>query len=108
METRKLTLKYSPYVVEYNIESNSYNKRDVEFVDMDLPYNKLSVEVLANESNTRSKKRHIIVNTDDEIEDVPKPKTTREKKIPVKHVGKKNTKASVPISGLISCPSLDI
>ena len=75
---------------------------------MNLSYNKLSVQVLANDSNTRSKKRRVIVDTDDEIEEVPKPKTTREKKTPVKRVGKKSTKASVPISGLVGRPPPDI
>ena len=107
-ETRKPTPKYSPYVVEYNGNSDSDNKGDVKFVDIDLPCNKLSVQLLANDSNTHSKKRRVIVDTNNEIEEVPKPKTTREKKTPVKHVGIKSTKASESICSLIDCPPSDI
>ena len=75
---------------------------------MDLFSNKLIVQVLANDSNTRSNKRRIIVDTDDDIKEVPKLSTIREKKILVKRVEKKSTKVSVPISGLVARPSPDI
>ena len=58
--------------------------------------------------NTYYKKRRIVVNTDDEIEEVFKSNITQEKKTLVKRVGKNSTKASVPISGLIGRISPEI
>ena len=55
--------------------------------------------MLANDSITHTKKRHVI--TDNENDKPPKPKTNQEKRKPIKQVGKKNTKASAPISGLV-------
>ena len=107
-KTIRPSSKQSPRVVEYNGDSDSDEEEDVEFVDVDLPCNKLSVQLLANNSTTRSKKRRVVIDTDDEAEEVSKVKTTREKKIPVKRVGKKSSKASVPISGLVGKPSPDI
>ena len=92
----------------YNVDSNSDKKEEGEFDDMDLSCNKLSIQLLANDSNICSKKRHVIVDKDDEIEKFPKSKTTQEKKPPIKNVRIKSGKTSVPISGLVSCPSPDI
>ena len=100
--------KRSTRVVEYNGDSDSDgDDEDAEFVDVDLPCNKLSLQLLANDSITRTKKRRVI-ETDDEDNEPLKPKATREKRKPVKRVGKKSTKASVPIAGLVGQAPPDI
>ncbi len=92
--------KRSTRVVEYNGNSDSDDDdEDVEFIDIDLSYNKLSVQLLANDSITRTKKRRVI--TDDEDDEPPRPKANRKKRKPIKRVRKKSTKASIPIFGLI-------
>ena len=78
------------------------------FIDIDLSCNKLSVQLLAHNFTAYSKKRRIVIDTDDKAEEVYKTKTTQEKKILVKQVGKQSSKVSVPISDLISKLSPDI
>ena len=96
------TIKQSTWVAEYNGDSDSDdNDEDVEFVDVDLPCNKLNVQLLANDSITRAKKRRVL-ETEDKADTPPKIKATREKRTPVKRVGKKSSKASVPIFSLVS------
>ena len=101
------TLKQSTRVIDYNGDSDSDSDNNVEFVDIDLPCNKLSVQLLANDSITRTKKRRIR-KTEDEADEPLNSKVTREKKTPVKQVGKKSSKVSVPISGLVGKPPPDI
>lgn len=75
VEIKKPARKYSPLITEYNINCNSDNKEDIEFVDVDLSYNKLNVQLLTNDFNTYLKKRCVIVNTNDKIEEISKLKT---------------------------------
>lgn len=72
----------------------------MEFVDIDLPCNKFSLRLLANDSITYIKKRRI-VKIEDKVNEALKVKATQEKKIPVKLVSKKSSKASIPISDLV-------
>ena len=66
-------IKQSTRVVEYNEDSESDNDdEDVEFVNVNLPYNKLSLQLLANDSINRTKKRRVITN--DENDEPLKPK----------------------------------
>ena len=100
-------IKRSNRVIEYNrdLESDN-NDKDVKFVDANLLDNKLTLQLLANDSITRIKKRRVI--TDDEDDEPPKPKANREKRKPVKQVGKKSIKESASISGLVARPTFDI
>ena len=83
--------------IKHNSHYNSNFNYDAEFVNIDLSGNKLVVQLLANNSATRTKKRHV-----NEI----KNKTIRaliiditgEKKVLVKCVGKASSKTSVSIS----------
>ncbi len=101
------TPKQSTCVIDYNGSSNSDSDNKVEFVDIDLPCNKLSVWLLANDSITRTKKRRVL-ETEDEADKPSKANTTWEKRKLVKRVGKKSSKASVSIFGLVGKPPLDI
>lgn len=101
------TPKQPTRVIDYNGDSNSDSDNNVEFVDIDLPCNKLSIQLLANNVVTRTKKRHVL-ETEDEADESSKVKATQEKKIPTKRVGKKSSKASNPISGLVGKPPLNI
>ncbi len=100
--------KRSIRVVEYNGDSDlNDDDEDIEFINViDLPYNKLCLQLLANDFITRTKKKHVIIDGKD---DEPlKPKVNREKSKLIKQIGKKTTKASIPISGLVSQPLFDI
>lgn len=101
------TPKQSTWVINYNGNSNSDSDNNAEFVDVNLSCNKLSVRLLANDTITRTKKRRVL-ETENEVDEPPKVKATREKKIPTKRVGKKSSKASVPISGLVGKSPPDI
>ncbi len=62
-------------MVEYNGDSDSDDDNEnIEFIDIDLPYNKLSLQLLANDSITHTKKRRVI--TDDKDNELSKPKAT--------------------------------
>lgn len=52
----------------YNKDSDSNKEEDVEFVDVDFLYNKLSVQLLANNSTIHLKKRLIVLKTEDEAD----------------------------------------
>lgn len=95
-------------MVEYNggFDSDGDDK-DIKFVDVDLPYNKLNLQLLANQFITRTKKKYVI-KIDDKDDKPLKPKATREKKKPVKQVRKKSTKVSILISGLVGQPLSNI
>ena len=92
-------------VIHYNDDSDS--DKEVEFIDVYLPCNKLSLQLLANDVTTRSKKRRVD-DIEDETTKAHKTNTAREKKVPVKRVGKKSSKASVPISRLVKHPASDV
>ena len=92
---------------QHDSHHNSDSDDDAEFVDVDLPCNKLSVQLLANNSATRTKKRRVN-ETNEEAGEAPMTNVTREKNVPIKRVGKKSSKASVPISGLVGKPPPDI
>ena len=92
---------------QYNSHSNSDSDDDVEFFDIDLSCNKLSVQLLANTFATCTKK-HCINQTVKEAGEAPMTNVTQEKKVSIKRIGKKSLKALVPISGFVSKPPLDI
>lgn len=99
--------KQSTRVVDNNRDSDSNNNdEDIEFINVDLPCNMFSVQLLANDSIIRINKKDRI--TDDKDDEPSKSKANQEKKKLVKRVGKKSTKASIPISSLIGQPPLDI
>ncbi len=87
-------------MIDYNGNFNSNYDNNIEFVDLDLPCNKLSVRLQANDSITRTKKKYQL-KTRDEADEPSKVKATREKRKLVQRVGKKSSKASVFISGLV-------
>lgn len=78
------TAKRFTRVIEYNCDSDSDDDdEDVEFVDVNLPCNKLSLQLLTNNCITCTKKRRLI-ETGDKDDELPKPKVMREKTKPVK------------------------
>lgn len=72
----------------------------MKFVNIDLLCNTLSIQLLVNDSIIHIKKRRIL-KTEEEVNKCLKTEVTREKKIPIKQDGKKNSKASVLISGFV-------
>lgn len=51
------SIKRFTQLVEYNRDSNSDDDNEnVEFIDIDLPCNKFNIQLLANNSITRTKK----------------------------------------------------
>ncbi len=71
MPKRPSTKRYIR-VVEYNRDSDSDNDdKDIEFIDVNLPCNKLSLQRLANDSIIRTKKRRVI--TDNKDDEPPRP-----------------------------------
>lgn len=60
-------------MVEYNKDSNSDDDdKDVKFVDIDILYNKPSLQQLANDSIIYTKKKQVFT-TDDKDDKLPKP-----------------------------------
>lgn len=94
-------------MIEYNGDFDSDSDKDIKFVDVDLPCNKLSLQLLANNFITYTKKRQVI-KVDDEDDKFPKSKATLEKRKPVKQVKKKSNKTSVFIASLVCQSPLDI
>ena len=92
-------------MIYYNDDSDS--DEEVEFINVHLPCNKLSLQLLANDATTCPKKRHVD-DIKNEATKAPKTNTAREKKVMVKRVRKKSSKISVPISGFVKYPALDI
>lgn len=80
----------------------------MKFVDINLLYNKLSVQLLTNNFTARSKKRGVVTNSNDKVETVGKAKTTWEKNILIKQIGKNSSKVSVPVSCFVAKLFLDI
>lgn len=66
-------------MVEYNGDSDSDEEENVEFVDADLPCDKLSVQLLANGFATCIKKRRVL-EIEDEADEPPKIKAHSEKR----------------------------
>ena len=65
------------------------------------------MQLLANNFATCTKKRYVN-ETEDEAIKAPTADITREKKVPVKCVGKESSKASVSISGHFKYPASDV
>lgn len=99
--------KQPTQVINYNSNSNSDSNNNAEFVDIDLPCNNLSLRLLANDIITCTKKRRVL-KTEDKADEQPKVKATQRKKIPNKQVGKKSSKASVLISGVVGKRFLNV
>ena len=72
----RLTPKRSTCAIDSNSNSNSDSDNDVEFADINLSCNKLSVHLLANDSMTLTKKRRVL-ETEDEGDEPSKVKSTR-------------------------------
>ena len=106
-EAMRSTLKQLTRVIAYNGDSDFDSDNNVEFVNIDLPCNKLSVRLLANDSISRIKKKRVL-EMEDEANESLKAKVIQEKKTPIKRVRKKSPKALVPISGLVGKFLLDI
>lgn len=96
---------------EMNIQYNSYHASnsndDTEFVNVDLPCNKLSVQLLANKSATRTKKQYIN-KIDKKVGQAPKTNVTQEKRVLIKFIGKKSSKTSIFISDFMGKSLSDI
>ena len=86
---------------------HSDSDKEVEFINIHLPYNKLSLQFFANNAITCLKK-YCVDDIKDKTTKASKTNTTQEKKVLVKRVGKKSSKASVLISRLVEHPILDI
>ena len=65
------------------------------------------MQLLANNSAIRTKKRRVN-KTNEEASEAPMTNITQEKKVLIKRIGKKSSKASVPISGFVGRPPPDI
>ena len=74
-EAMKSTLKQFTHMIDYNGNSDSDSNNNVEFADIDLPCNKLSVQLLGNDFITRIKKRHVF-KTEDKADKSLKTKIT--------------------------------
>lgn len=94
-------------MLTYNSTFDSNSNNNVEFININLPCNKLSIQLLANDSMTYTKKKYV-VEIEDKANEPPKSKPTPEKRVPIKQVGKKSSKVSVPIYSFIGKASLDI
>lgn len=106
-EVIRLTSKQFTYVIEYNGNSNTNFDNNVEFIDVDLSCNELNVRLLANDPITYTEKRRIF-KTEDKNKKCSKIKAIWEKKILIKRVDKKNSKASVLISAFVNKCFLNI
>ncbi len=58
------------YYGHFNLDNDD---KDVKFIDINLPYNKLNIQLLANDFITCTKKRRVI--TDNKDNKSSKPKT---------------------------------
>lgn len=56
----KSTSKQSICVINYNGDFNSDFDNNMEFIDINLLSNKLSVKLIANDSITHIKKKHVL------------------------------------------------
>lgn len=75
LEVIKSIPKQFTYIINYNSTFDYNFDNNVEFIDVDLPCNKLNIWLLANNSVTSTKKRHII-ETKDKDNEPPKIKPT--------------------------------
>lgn len=73
----------------------------MEFIDINLPYNKLNIKLLVNRSTAILKKKHLILKIENEANDRLKAKATLEKKISIKWVRKKSLKTLILIFSFI-------
>ncbi len=69
------TPKWSTCVINHKSDSNSDSDNDVEFVDIDLPCNRLTVRPLANDSIICTKKKRVL-ETEDGADERSKVKAT--------------------------------
>ena len=60
VEAMRLTLRQSTYVIDYNGNYDFDFDNNIEFFDIDLLCNKLSIQLLANDFITHTKKRYIL------------------------------------------------
>lgn len=86
---------------------NSDSDKNEEFINVDLFCNKISIQLLANDSITHFKKCQINKSGDDTNEAL-KTNTAKKKKASIKRIGKKSSKASVFILGLVDHLALNI
>lgn len=83
VEVIKLTPKQFTHIIEYNNNSNSSFDNNIKFVHDNLPYNRLSIQLLANDSIIRTKKKRIVKTKDESVE-APKIKVIQKNKTLVK------------------------
>lgn len=93
--------------IDSYLNSNSDSNDYAEFDNVNLPCNKLRMQLLAKNSATCTKKT-CINKTDKKAGKAPKTNVIQEKRIPIKRVEKKSSKVSVPISGFMSKPPPNI
>lgn len=74
--------KQSLYLINYNDNSNTNSGINIVFIKVDIPFNKLSIQLLAYDVITYTKIKHVI-KIEDNINEAPKLKTTQEKRIPI-------------------------
>lgn len=100
--------KWFIHIVEYNRKFNFDKQNDIKFIDIDLLYNKLSVELLANNFNIELKKKYNIVNLNNKINKILKFKVMQKKKTLIKQIKKIIFKVSIFISVFVSYQSPNI
>lgn len=83
MKAIKQIFKQSICIIDYNGNIDFDLNNIVEFVNINLPYKKLSVQLLVNDSITYTKKRQIL-KIEDEVNKSLKSKIIWKKKILVK------------------------
>ena len=102
-----LISKQSICLIKYNSNFKFNSDDNTEFIDIDLPCNKLNIWLLANDSILCTKKRHVL-KIENEANEASKVKAIWEEKISIKQVGKKISKALVLIFDLIGKSLLNI
>lgn len=94
-------------MIDHNGNFYSNFDNNAEFVDINLSYKNLNIQLLVNNIITCTKKRRIL-ETEDKADKLLIIKVIQVKKILTKWVGKKSSKASIPIFGLVGKLSSDI
>lgn len=103
----RLTSKQPTHMINYNGNSNFDFDNNAEFVDINLLCNKLSIQLLANNTITCAKKRYLL-KTKNKVDEPSKVKAIQEKKIPIMQVKKKCLKVLILIFSLITKSFLNI
>ena len=92
-------------VIHYN--NNFDLNKKVEFINIHLLCNKLSLQFLVNDATICPKKCRVN-DIEDEAAKASKTNTTKKKKVSIKRIRKKSSKALVPILKLVKHPTPDV